>query len=620
MDPLFKSSGLDPEILLAGSRRRSDDSVGPDPSFEALRNLPKKNISEESRRLIKERVKRIFTNYETLHEILQRHELLIQKRWAKKSRKQRLKILLKTWPEMPAGHRPEFEMIRKKVPLQRGTRTKWRDCFLMPYINQEDLSGQKPLLLLLHARGRHSPSEFAAADAQVFFLGILAKALETSYSNGWTMILNGTTDAKEYGNLVAWDSHPHAYEWLWTRKQFIPGEGMLVLEAQDRILSFLVECCVAILHDIPREDLTSDLYPIQAIPIPKSDEQLIGFESLAVMAAEAPYRVPAQFDLGRVESLLAAKVSAEEDHVWALREDPGYFAEHVLEVKAHRREILKDEMGDPHPDTMKGREDLFWARILANVIADTYLGLEMFCELQKQARELCSLEQKYKPLISPKNSLPSEYLDAILKFRHYLEQAAKRTIRQICYSLVASPPMRRFTLRDPANDGSTTIRTKLNPKAKINNIEAHFMWLMESLCEESDNLFHLIGVNLVVDELDRLIQSEPRVRELVSAYISGLLGSLTIISQCLAQLELYQPWARHFLSDRTVRECALNAEYIQRDAAWMELGRAINEQNLQGIAKLGNPSGGKFIYPIEKRRTRENVETLRQAERNLDIF
>lgn len=35
---------------------------------------------------------------------------------------------------------------------------------------------------------------------------------------------------------------------------------------------------------------------------------------------------------------------------------------------------------------------------------------------------------------------------------------------------------------------------------------------------------------------------------------------------------------------------------------------------------LGEPSGGKFAYPVAKRRTKENVEALRRAEGHLDAF
>lgn len=38
------------------------------------------------------------------------------------------------------------------------------------------------------------------------------------------------------------------------------------------------------------------------------------------------------------------------------------------------------------------------------------------------------------------------------------------------------------------------------------------------------------------------------------------------------------------------------------------------------IVRLGQPSDGKFNYPIEKRRTKENVEALRRAEGHLDAF
>jgi hypothetical protein len=97
----------------------------------------------------------------------------------------------------------------------------------------------------------------------------------------------------------------------------------MIFEAQARLMAFLVSCCKELLHDIPEADSTSDdKFDIAAEPQRKSEVRVIGFESLGALAAEAPYRLPAQIDLERVKSLFAAKVSAVEDHLWALCEDP----------------------------------------------------------------------------------------------------------------------------------------------------------------------------------------------------------------------------------------------------------------------------------------------------------
>ncbi|KAL3587421.1 hypothetical protein FPOAC2_13318 [Fusarium poae] len=62
---------------------------------------------------------KIFTSYNSLKGILERHEATIQKRWTKKTRQQRLQILLKAWPAMPTSHRPDFEAFRKESKEER---------------------------------------------------------------------------------------------------------------------------------------------------------------------------------------------------------------------------------------------------------------------------------------------------------------------------------------------------------------------------------------------------------------------------------------------------------------------------------------------------------------------
>jgi hypothetical protein len=135
----------------------------------------------------------IFTSYETLHEILKRHEATVRKRWLKKTRQQRLKILLDAWPNMAAIHRPDFDAFRRESESDRERGTKYREYFMWPYINQEDLLNTRALPLLLNARGRHPPSYFAAADINTIHLGLVTKAIVPIFLNEHVMILNGVT-------------------------------------------------------------------------------------------------------------------------------------------------------------------------------------------------------------------------------------------------------------------------------------------------------------------------------------------------------------------------------------------------------------------------------------------
>ncbi|KAJ5358486.1 uncharacterized protein N7496_010899 [Penicillium cataractarum] len=265
---------------------------------------------------------------------------------------------------MPTMHRPDFEAFRKESEADPDRGTKYRT-----------------LPLLLNARGRHPPSHFAAADIDAMHLGLVTKAIVPIFLNQYIMVLNGITEnLLEYGKLVGWDEHPDAFDWMTKQKKFLPGEGLLILEVQERLLTALLKCCLQLLREKP--------------PL-KPESEITGFESLGIMAAEAPYRVPAELDLRLIESLLAARASAAEDHLWALREDPDYFSRAVLDAQDHRQEMLKDTRGMSHPLFNRGERDVLWARVIGSVVLDAYIGLEIFTELSSQAKKLASMQKKY---------------------------------------------------------------------------------------------------------------------------------------------------------------------------------------------------------------------------------
>ncbi|QKX58716.1 uncharacterized protein TRUGW13939_05843 [Talaromyces rugulosus] len=586
------------------------------------RPIPELKSPADVRREATARSDKIFTSFETLHEILKRHEATIWKRWSKKTRQQRLKILLNAWPNMPAVHRPDFDAFRKESRRDRHQGTKYRESFMWPYINQEDLLNTKALPLLLNARGRHHPSHFAAADVDAMHLGLVTEAIMHIYLNEHVMVLNGVTEnTREYGKLVAWTEHPDAFDWMHKLTQFLPGEGLSILEAQERLSDFLVQCCLQILHDIPESTLTTDSFSVLPEPQLKRENEISGFESLGVMAAEAPYRLPARLDLHYVESLLSARAFAAEDHLWALREDPDYFSRTLLEAKDHRQEILKDIYGNEHPVFSRGREEILWGRIIGSVVSEAYLELEVFSELNSQAKKLVTLQQKYADDISPSEDLPEEYLEALLRFHHHVNQAAKGPLATLKTAAVASPPLRRlFARHPPSSTDSTKISTVLKPGIQMDKVENHLIWLLRTLWEDGMDLF-LIRMPVIVDELERLLQSETRAGELLSSYITTVVGDLSIIAQCLNQLNLYQPWARSWESEFAERDDDLKQEFAKRAEPWARIIAVLSDKStLNKVASLGEPSGGKFSYPVAKRRTKENVEALRKAEGHLDAF
>jgi hypothetical protein len=167
-----------------------------------------------------------------------------------------------------------------------------------------------------------------------------------------------------YGKLWSLHEHPDKCAALGTRGYAVPHSGLLVLEAQERVLSFLVDCAKLLLHNFTEDSmLLSPHSPFESTVAAKTKT---GYSSWATIAAEAPYRRPANLDFDRISSLLAAKHDEAADHLWSLREDPSYFETHILESKEHRRELITDCYGRQHPVCSPGCEDQLWARVVGH--------------------------------------------------------------------------------------------------------------------------------------------------------------------------------------------------------------------------------------------------------------
>ena len=112
--------------------------------------LTPEGVQKEAR----ERAAKIFQNHEVLEKIIERHEETIRKRWSKKSNAQKKKILLEAWPSMCSQHRPDVAAWRQQPDSNS------REAYMWPYINLEDLTKTKSLLLMLHYRGRYQRHVF----------------------------------------------------------------------------------------------------------------------------------------------------------------------------------------------------------------------------------------------------------------------------------------------------------------------------------------------------------------------------------------------------------------------------------------------------------------------------
>jgi hypothetical protein len=583
-----------------------------------------------------ERANNIFCQFNLLRMVLDRHEATIQRRWLNKSKKQRREIIGEAWGDMRPSHRPDWEYLNKMramAPGRDGPSTDFIrdlvDALEWPYINEEDLTKPQSLLLFLASRGRNHPATFATADLEAVHTGISLKMFGSAKLPEYTMMFTDCQDAGSYGELVQMSTSSDAPERPLVAQGLPVGMGLLILHAQESTMSFLGYCTKLILHDLsPAEIFNSPLLPAPTI-LPENDT---GFASLAVMAAQAPYRIPAQLDFDRIVSLLTARRDQAADHLWSLREDPGYFCDYANEVHQHRSEVLSTKSGHPNPDLEAKHEVKYWTRVLWDMIITDYMQLEMFSELLTQAEALRQVYTSNVASVQPGRDLLSPYMHSILRFRYFLREAVL-TVSQAKLHVFQSPPWRDHYFCTVLEESNTAKIIGLRQPCRLDDVQKRLHKYLAKFATYKDRKsanydptdastieMKLFGMTTMLDGLQHLIGSEPRAKEMITPFIASSIGDLTILSECLHQLEIYQPWARTFDAMMTEdRDKAIESDYLKHTQTTIRHMQTGLTSCGQSLGRLGAPTRG-FSYSVEERLTEENVTQLRAAESKLDTF
>jgi hypothetical protein len=151
------------------------------------------------------------------------------------------------------------------------------------------------------------------------------------------------------------------------------------------------------------------------------------------------------------------------------------------------------------------------------------------------------------------------------------------------------------------------IRQKSN--LKLEGVQAELMWLLGVLLEDDHRLF-LITLPTTVDELNRLMQSEPAAKEMMYNLIARLSGDLAAFTEGLRQVDLYQTWAQTFEDLMVDKKYGIQEVIAEHTSTWSGLLKAIDGPDQAKITALGTPDDGRFYWPVDKRRSKENVAAM----------
>lgn len=437
---------------------------------------------------------------------------------------------------MALSHRPDFEALEKETEDERYRKTKYRDAYMWPYINEENLVKPQSLIWFMFTRGRCHPSKLAVQDHEDYAIGMNSLAFAETTLLNHRMDLTGQGSDDHYGRLVTPTTDPDMYATLEDRFCADPYYGLMFLEVQERILSFLVKCAKLILHDYDNDtlqQLPSQPYPATSC---KTDTS---FTSLATVAAETPYRELAKLGFDRIATLLARKRDDLADHLWLPREDPSYFEAQLRECIAHRPEMTEDIIGQQHPILNTGKEDIVWGRVLSEKIIHSYSQFESYSELAAQAEFLRDMQRSGAIDVSQGSELPEQCMDAMVKLRTFLRKGFTFTFMLLESTFMPSPPMQSYFIRLPATSVMSQGRAFTPTKTFLEDpTRVRIYWLFKRIWD-NDELRTLLGFTNIIDELQRLMDSEDPEKATISPYLASTFSDLAVSSECYRQLNFY---------------------------------------------------------------------------------
>ncbi|KAI4935546.1 uncharacterized protein J4E92_002837 [Alternaria infectoria] len=521
---------------------------------------------------------RVTDNYEALNMIVLRHELLIRKRWIKMSRHKRRALLLAIMPHMPQDHLS-----------QALTST-------IPFINLKSLTQSRPLLAFINARGRKLPWTFACIEEEFLVLGRTVPCTDLEFCEGVGIMFSRDPDPATYGKIIR-DRLP-GQDSRATEDYFemCARSSIRVLKMQEYILSFLVQCITAILHDIPWEQLFD--HPIQDEPPPVDllEDDEIGHATFSNVLLAAPYLGWDSVNFVRLQGYVSAILDAQKEHIRAMREDPGYFADTLWEFEQHAPYKDQDALLQPF---QRGSIDRYQSACMMYILDEAYSMFSFWTEIDRRVAQLPDVLKS----------------DMSLHDQAHIVGEARLAVKSTKNVLM--------TKLDNVTFNAPRIREFLHPKTNTETGEVHFVPKKPFSSAQRDLVDELSGmstlstpalVSLALERLDHRLRTSPEATSMMSSRLLNLITDTSVLSECLRQFSLWEKSPK-VAAERCHHTCTyqLMLSEVEEFQQW---NKKIHDYAVpMGIVQ---PFREKLNYPVHKRRTRENVNAVRQAEANLD--
>ncbi|KAK5205418.1 hypothetical protein LTR47_005505 [Exophiala xenobiotica] len=523
------------------------------------------------------------------------------------------------WQRSALAHRPDIQGIldslyTTKKPREDVAIYKW------PHLNIEDLIHGQSLPLLLNSRGRNNPDVFAHADLASCKIGLVNGKIRTAwYPDGEAvMVFVGQDTSETYGEFVHCTTNPRTILLWLAGVHFRVGEGLLILEVQQKIYEFLLDCCGKIFSDVPWDELLSTQLPQQPEPEP-IETNGASYVDLASVVAEAPFRVPATLDTGRLLQLIEAKRAAAEDHAWSIREDPGYF-KHVIQARSiHRQEHVRDAQGKKCPSLYS---ENFWNDVVLDTLYSTYTTLLIWDAFYDLTHALATKTPKGFGSFDYRKPLPQDVESVVLDMMVVADAHARALKRELSNAVPASQESHWVRVPNPHRTSTQLGKPGLcmTRKDMRSLKDDPLMGMFELLFDMRGAAIKGIGLYHTVDEIQRIIQSDQRQAQRLSPFVADVFSDLALMANICRVLDGLFPWSLGFERKQQNAEPLDGPQVKLIDIVQKIIDKGSENSASACEIRLPLPIKDSLDYPIHKVYGEQNVERLRRAEWNLDTF
>ncbi|KAJ5261047.1 hypothetical protein N7478_011642 [Penicillium angulare] len=491
----------------------------------------------------------IFDSWGSLRTIYMTHRMEIISKWKAKSRSVREKILKAAWKQTAEEHNNRyFNEIRWNESLNHYHRMDIETCILKRpnegkydllrwgFINREDLLNMNNELLLnmFNDRAFTMPSAFYGADCSSCELDEMRYVRAWSSDFGMEFLDQNT--AAWYGNVVPADQMGEGGCMTATK-------GLVTMEIQSRLYAFLVKCCMGIM-----EQSEADLIAPSPDGIPVVANDTI----IRSLSAAPQYRIINRLqDFDALLPLIDARRNAAIDHVFLLRNDPGYVYETIREITAHMYYIIIWEGTDYEVAEVR-------KTAIITMIHAAFLNLGAWQGYYRRFSNLRNLLRRHYNQYTEggtaddNQALGGDIQASILRLGAQLENDMDLFRRALWQAVPASSPfkgkvrVRQPTIPDeyapPLNeeDSSATWHfTVVNPKSDKD-------LALQYIFESCKFIRQTVGYANAGDILREFVwrsgdrKKAIETNRLLTGYVKAIMSDFVLMTQCMDQIERHQ--------------------------------------------------------------------------------